>query len=326
MKSLMISDSHLGIKKGNQFWHNVTYDIFVTLCKYAKEHNISSLIYLGDFFDDRKNINVSTLMYANRIGKMINDVFDDIIILEGNHDQYYKNFSKPSSLEVLERFNNIHIVYETESIRGMLFVPWIFDPEILENPKVPVCMGHFEMGGFVPGLDSTLTINKFKSFDKVFTGHYHTPYEKENIKYLGSPNHLSFNDIGDRGFYVYDEDNGDIEFVPLNDTPKFITLRHDDNFDEVDISGNIVRIFFTEDLGTLETTKIVEHLKSKNPYQLFTKFKIDNVFTEDVSDDTLKVSNNKDLHIEFIKKSDLPKNIKENVLLKMMDNLWSEII
>lgn len=327
MLNLIMTDNHLGLKKGNHFWHSVAVKSFTSLCTYAKEHGIKRLIYLGDFFDDRKNLNIYTISIAQKIGKMLNKTFDDVIMLEGNHDQYYKHKAYPSSLEVLSKFKNIKILYEPETIGNILFLPWIFNTDILTDPKVPYCCGHFEIGGFVPGLEGGLSVGMFKKFDKVLSGHFHTRMANKNVYYMGDPYHMSFNDSGPRGFHTFDDDNGDLEFIPLTDLPKFVTLNHTDDYEKTDIEGNIIRLFFTKDLGTLETTRIVEGVKKCDPHQLFTKFQIDSGFTDDKLDEEteIELKSNRQLHIEYLEQSELPENIKETTLIKMVNNLWKEL-
>jgi DNA repair exonuclease SbcCD nuclease subunit len=323
-----MTDTHLGLKKGSHFWHDVSIRAFEAVCRHAKENNINRLIHLGDWHDDRKHININTLTISQKIGEMVSEVFDEVIILAGNHDLYYKHNVEPSSLEVLSKFHNIKIIYEPTVINNILFVPWIFDKAILEDPTVPYCIGHFEIGGFIPGMEGTLSLGALSGFKKVLSGHFHTKMESGNVHYLGSPYHMTFSDVGERGFHIFDDENGDLEFSPLIDLPKYITLRHEDTFNKEDITGNIVRIFFTKDLGTIETSKIIENAKQYNPYQLFTKFQIEAGFTNvtvEEKDKEIVFKSNKDLHMEYVGLSEVPENIKHKTVMKMIENLWKEI-
>ncbi len=75
-----------------------------------------------------------------------------------------------------------------------------------------VLMGHYEIGDIVTNasghtLENTkLKISDFSSFDKVFSGHFHTKSITSNIEYIGSAFPMDFNDINDSRGYCVRED------------------------------------------------------------------------------------------------------------------------
>ena len=61
MKYLLVADTHLGIKKASERYHNVVYNLFEEIINVCKEINITEVIHLGDFFHERKVTNTKTL-------------------------------------------------------------------------------------------------------------------------------------------------------------------------------------------------------------------------------------------------------------------------
>ena len=94
MKIALITDQHLDGRKGSlAFWNffQKFYDevFFPTL----EKEKISTIIDLGDTFDNRKTIDYNTF------GRVKGDYFDrlrkyDVHMLLGNHCTYYKNTTK----------------------------------------------------------------------------------------------------------------------------------------------------------------------------------------------------------------------------------------
>ena len=327
-----MTDHHLGLKKGSTHWHDLAKRSFDDACQYAKDNQITRMAYLGDFFHDRKLITIPTIPVALSIGKSISEAFKEVYMIEGNHDQYFKDQPKPSSLDILEeKYHNIHILYEPLELENMLLVPWVFDKTILEGSKKRFCLGHFEIGGFVQGMNGKLNIGDFKSFELVLSGHFHTRMRKDNIQYLGGPYHMTFNDIGDRGFHIFDSETGVLEFIPFANYPKFFSTQDDNVFTKEDICGNTVRIIFTKELGSKVIGGIVDKIKEYQPLQLFVNFEIDRGFTEDSLSDVEMPSadlyrSSKDIHIEYLSKAELPPNLKLKMLSTITNKLWEEIL
>lgn len=139
---------------------------------------------------------------------------------------------------------------------------------------------------------------------------------------------MSFADVGNhRGFHVHNKSNGFIQFVSL-ELPQHVSMTHKQTIIPSNITGNTVRLVFTEDIGTVESSKIVDEVRSLNPQQLFIKMQIDTGFTDEKMDtDTeLVIKSNKDIHIDYIEKdTNIPENLHKGTLIKMLDGLWGKI-
>jgi hypothetical protein len=94
-------------------------------------------------------------------------------------------------------------------------------------------MGHFELAGFplFRGVDSHEGLDyKFLSnYNHVYSGHYHTPSQHDNITYVGAPYELFWNDYKDKKhFGIIDTETMKTTFVE-NPHRMFYKINYDDN-------------------------------------------------------------------------------------------------
>ena len=102
--TLMISDLHFGFKKNDEQFLNGQLDFFKkSLFDLILSKKITQVVCLGDFFDNRTNINSNTLYkLKNEFFHFFKQFNIKLILLLGNHDIYYKNTTKINSLEIFE--------------------------------------------------------------------------------------------------------------------------------------------------------------------------------------------------------------------------------
>ena len=221
MKILLITDQHFGVRNDNLYFVE-HYKKFYSkiVIPFLKASGIKEIINLGDTFDKRRYINYMSLEAAKEMWfDPVKELGCKMTALFGNHDIYYKNTLRINSPEELLGGYDIDVIDEptTRSYDGtdILFLPWICDENYdrtlrsITESTAPVCMGHLELNGFEahPGhvMDKGTDMTIFKSFKKVFSGHYHTKSNKDNCYYLGNPYQLYWNDYGQkRGFHVFD--------------------------------------------------------------------------------------------------------------------------
>jgi DNA repair exonuclease SbcCD nuclease subunit len=201
-----------------------------TLFPYLDEHNINAIFQLGDLFDRRKFINFHTLEQVKSY------FFDELEsrgitlhTLLGNHDVYWKNTLQVNSTSlVLGEYGNV-VVYDTPTtvdFGGLAIdvIPWICESNeaqvktFISETRSEVCLGHFELIGFEmdrgnvchEGFDPSM----LSRYETVMTGHFHHPSSKNNIVYVGAPGEMTWADYNDpRGFYIYDTDTRELEFI-----------------------------------------------------------------------------------------------------------------
>ena len=327
MKHVLVSDTHLGYKDGSDEYHNITINLFEQLIAFAKDNNIKSFIHGGDFFDCRRSISVKTIPVSFKIIKSLSNTFDDIHILLGNHDTYYKTSLVPSSLDMFIGFKGINIVNEVKVFNNIHLQPWLI--EDFKPLSVSFCIGHFEMNGVPINRSNTiskggLSIGQFKDYKKVISGHYHTISVTNNVFYIGSPFHMTFNDSDNRGFYVFDDSNGELEFIVFDDYPKFIIFNHKE-IDYDIIEGNNIKVIVTEDISTAKLGLLSNTLNEKNPNQLHINFDITETEDKETLDESDAILDIRTIESKYLDSVELPEHIKRDILDEHLNNLWSGV-
>ena len=245
MKIALITDTHAGARQDSQMFSDYFFRFYNEIFfPYLEQNKIDTVIHLGDMFDRRKYINFHTL-YSWRI-----NVFEKLnkyntFVIMGNHDIYHKNTNEINSLrELLSYYDNIKVISDPTVVdfmgTGILLMPWLNSLneekylERLKKTKARVVMGHFEIIGFEMFRGNTnkntgLTPEEFSRFEVVCSGHYHHKSTNNNIHYLGSPYHMTWNDYGDeRGFHVFDTQTQELEFIP-NTLEIFHKIKYNDD-------------------------------------------------------------------------------------------------
>lgn len=332
MKILITTDTHLGVKQSNKSYIDIASLFFSDMCDYAMDHNIDTFVHAGDFFDNRKYITLDLFDVIYDIAHGLNRTFDKSYMIIGNHDTFYKESMTPTSLSIMNKYENIHIISNTFEIieGGVLLVPWLFDLDDLHTSKMDICIGHFEMNGISLNSKGSvsknhrLNISDFSKFDMVLSGHYHRPGDYGNVKYLGSPYQMTFADIDDtKGFYVLDTDTKELEFIVWDKYPKHKRCNETDKIQN--IKGNIVELTFLEDHGIADNTAIINSYKQQEPFKLIVKLKNQDTFTDDDNDDIIDTIDVMELMASYYKKSDVPDHLKMDILLKITQKLCKEI-
>ena len=256
MKIALITDQHLDGRKGSlAFWNffQKFYDevFFPTL----EKEKVSTIIDLGDTFDNRKSIDFNTF---NRVKENYFEKLQryDVHMLLGNHCTYYKNTNRVNSPELLlNQYSNIRIYASPEHIKlgskKFLMLPWINTEnrddvlKLLETSDADNVCGHLEVNGFevTPGMKfdhGGLEPSAFKNFKRVWSGHFHHRSKKGNIQYLGNPYQMFWNDYKDaRGFHIYDTETDKLKFIP-NPFEIFDKIFYNDkkeDYNKQDVSG-----------------------------------------------------------------------------------------
>lgn len=230
-KVAIICDTHFGIRKGSQIFHDYFKDFYDrTFFPALDSGSIDTVVHLGDCFDVRKGIDYWSLAWAKT------NFFDPLkergihlYLIVGNHDIFYKDSLSINSPGLnLREYDNITIIDSprTVSVRdtNVFMVPWLctgnaesFTQE-LDATTADISMGHLELAGFYANKDYQCQHgtdpNVFKQFNTVFSGHFHKKSTRGNITYLGNPYQLYWNDEGDtRGFHLFDLETQELEFI-----------------------------------------------------------------------------------------------------------------
>ena len=230
-KVALITDTHFGIRKGSQIFHDYFRKFYSEVFfPELESRGIDTVIHLGDCFDVRKGIDYWSLNWAkDNFFTPLQERGIKLHLIVGNHDIFYKESLSINSPGLnLQEYDNVTIYQEpgTHTISGcpIFMVPWICEGSVVEfteelaYSEAKVCMGHLELAGFYAnkdyqcqhGTDSKI----FSEFDRVFSGHFHKKNTAGNVTYLGNPYQLYWNDEGDtRGFHIFDLETYELEFI-----------------------------------------------------------------------------------------------------------------
>ncbi len=234
MKIALLNDTHFGARNDNpafvKYFNRFYDEIFFP---YIIQHDIKTLIHLGDVVDRRKFINFNTAHnFQENFWKRLWDLKIDTHIILGNHDTYYKNTNKVNFTHLIKTFDgeNEPWIYDkpaTVNFDGLdiLLLPWIC-PETeeesiyeIDNSHAEVCMGHLEIKGFEMHKghfqEVGLEMDQFRRFDKVLSGHYHRKSDNGTIYYLGTQYEITWSDYQcPKGFHIFDTDTRELTRVP----------------------------------------------------------------------------------------------------------------
>jgi len=236
-KTAAFTDIHWGAK-ANSNQHNEDCMQYVEwFCAQVRaDPEIDNIIFLGDWFENRSAINVSTLKYAYNGLQMISELGLPIYFIVGNHDLYYRHSREIHSVTPYNEFAGLTIIDEPTIIKeihnGVLISPYLFHDEYVNLKDfldLDTWWGHFEFRGFVvTGYNITMptgpSAEDYIGPKYIFSGHFHKRQANEQIVYIGNTFPTSFSDAGDasRGMMVYDHKTQDANFMDWEDCPRYI--------------------------------------------------------------------------------------------------------
>ncbi len=337
MKVAIITDQHFGARKNSKLFHDYFLkfynDIFFP---YLEEHGITTVVDMGDTFDNRTGINFGSLSWAkDNYFDRLAEMGITIHTIVGNHTAFYKNTNEVNAVDLLLReYDNVRIYSSPEEIMlgnlKVLIIPWINEEnskntfQSVENTDSKCAMGHLELRGFRAhrgcvmehGFESKL----FKKFTKVFSGHYHTRSDDQKIFYLGNPYEMFWNDVNDkRGFSIFDTETLE-HFHVDNPYRMFYNIYYEDTdyqtFDAREYQGKIVKVIVRKKTNTKKFEKFVDKLYAVGVADLKTVENFEIQESEDFeafeSEDTLSILN------RYIQEAEvnLDKSLLQNIMRK----------
>lgn len=232
-KTVVFTDLHFGLRNNNRD-HNITCENFIKwMIEQAEEWGSKTCIFAGDYHHVRNAINVSTLNYSVSGLKFLNDYFDDVVFLLGNHDLFYRDKYEIHSIPYIDQFPNIHLIDKTTVIGDVAFVPWLVGDDWKQIAKIrsPYMFGHFELPRFKMNAmvempdHGQLNAEHFKNQQQVFSGHFHKRQNRDNIWYIGNCFPHDYSDAwdDDRGLMFW-EPGKEPQFKSYPHAPRYRTL------------------------------------------------------------------------------------------------------
>ena len=251
-KTAFVGDLHLGVRSSNHHFLDFQHQWLEYLVDSLIERGIRRVCFAGDLFDVRKSLHGRVYEFlVDRFIPLLTRYRDhfaslglsvEVLAITGNHDITLRESNRISWVEMLQRLSAglVWSYREPEAFESTVdgariaMVPWINEEnreksmQFLANSGCKVAVGHLELAGFpmYTGVSSDhgMDAGVFDQFDLVITGHYHTRSDRRNIRYIGSPYHLTWSDYVDgpnRGFVVLDHDTMELEEV---NNPDWMTM------------------------------------------------------------------------------------------------------
>ena len=236
-KAALFTDIHFG-KKNNNREYNEYCDKFIDwFIDISRSKGCDVCIFLGDWHDNRRTINISTLNFSLENIEKLSKNFDQIFMIVGNHDLYYREKRDLNSINFSRNIKNVKIINEITIIDDCCFLPWLMDYEIDQVKKISkkYVFSHLELPFFILNNNrlmednGKLRLEDLKNNDMVLTGHFHKRQQKDNVYYIGNAFPQNFSDSGDleRGMAIL-EWGGDLEYYTWPDQPVFFQIRLDE--------------------------------------------------------------------------------------------------
>ena len=232
---LLFSDIHFGKSNNSQIKNQDCLDFIKFTCDYVKEYKeVDEIIFLGDWFDNRDSINVSTLYYSSKALELLNSLDIPVKFIVGNHDLFLKNSRDITSLLVAKEYKNIEVIDSPKFDGKDLYVPWLVGEEKLPlliqqyNPRY--VYGHFEIPSFKFNqqvvYEGIFNPNEYKcaNLKRIFSGHFHTKNSHDGIFYLGNTHCLDMSDVNDennKGITLLNVDTDEVSQVAWKEGPTY---------------------------------------------------------------------------------------------------------
>lgn len=232
-KAACFTDIHFGLKH-NSRQHNDDCERFVKwFIDEAKKRGCETCFFLGDWHHHRAFVNVSTLNYTLSNLGFLDDAFEKVYFIVGNHDLFYREKREINSLPMANRFPHITMVNRVIQEGDVAIVPWLVGDEWkqMQKLKVKYIFGHFELPHFKMNAmvempdHGGISKDDFKNADYVFSGHFHKRQQQGKIHYIGNPFGHNYADAWDfdRGAMFIEWDKGP-EYVNWTEGPRFVSL------------------------------------------------------------------------------------------------------
>lgn len=198
-----------------------TMRTFEKLCEFADREKVSAVILAGDVFDTNFNSVKVKERFLYAVGKAKNT---DFLYLSGNHDDgviFDENDKIPENLKFFTD-DWTEFTYGNVSIFGVNFTAensaFIYDSLKLSKERLNVVALHGQIAAYNSS-DGFYVVSlpklKGKNIDYLALGHVHA-YSVGNIDergkyaYCGALDGRGFDELGEKGFILFDNENGKI--------------------------------------------------------------------------------------------------------------------
>lgn len=269
-KAAIFTDIHFGLKSNSQLHNDDCLNFVKWATAKAKEEGCETCLFLGDWHNNRASINIVTLNYSLRALEHLNDNFERVYFIPGNHDLYYRDKRDIQSVEWARHLPNIQICNEWFEAGDVIVAPWLVGDDFkkLKKMKGQYLFGHFELPGYLMNAmvampdHGELCGDDMQGFGHVFSGHFHKRQTQRNITYIGNAFPHNYADAGDddRGLTIL-EWGKEPEYHAWPDQPKYRVFQLSDVINHAEVMlqpGMHVRVNLDIDISYEEATFIKE--------------------------------------------------------------------
>lgn len=229
----VFTDLHVGNKQNSKI-HNSDCERYVEwFITEAHARGAETCIFMGDWSHQRASVNVASMNVSIKLLKKLNNAFEKVYFITGNHDLYYRDKRDLNSVEYARDLPNFVMIDEIFCEDGVAIVPWLVADEWkkLSKLKAKYLFGHlelphFKMNAMVEMPDhGGIKAEHLSGPEYVFSGHFHKRQYKGNIHYIGNAFPHNYADVGDneRGA-MFLEWGGEPQYVNWPDCPKYIVI------------------------------------------------------------------------------------------------------
>lgn len=339
MKICILGDLHFGARNSNQIiqkWQEKFFTDF--FWPHMDNMGIKTIIQMGDYFDNRKWINLQTMSFQKRV--FVDEVQKrgiEVHGIIGNHDIPLRHSLKDNSPEqILNHEDNITFYDEPTDLtfedRTFTMLPWVCkenfevcDQRIRDGGDILI--GHLDITGFLMHAGHVskegFSYGDFDAWKQVYSGHYHTMSEKGNVKYVGTPYEMMWADEKCKhGFWIFDTADSSMTFYE-NPHNFFHRIEWVDGteYDISNIAEGYVKIQVKKKTDFESFEKFVDKVNFGNPYEV----KIIESFEEYNSDNVgemIELADTSDLIAEYI--DDVATDNNKEQITQLMLSIYEE--
>jgi len=343
-KIAILGDTHFGARSSNrvvEYWQRKFFE--ECFWPEIKNQGITEIIQTGDYFDNRKSIDLQSLAFQKEV--FVDKVAEyecNAHVIVGNHDIPYRNTLKNNSIsQILTREKGFHVYSDTDDVeigsRTITFMPWICRDNVEKlSQRIrdggDIMVGHFEISGFVmhPGMMSKhegLQMGDFGGWEKVLSGHYHTQSHNANIQYVGTPYQMNWNDANSKhGFWILDTTDDSMVFHenPFYFFNKFVWEGEcKEPVNGPGVENGFVKVIVKKKGNFEEFENFIDSINFQQPYDLkivesFEEFNQDNVH------DMIKMTSTTETIEEYIES--VGTDLNKETIKKMMVEIYEEAL
>ena len=141
-KAAVFTDIHFGLKSNSQLHNEDCLNFIKWATAKALEEGCETCFFLGDWHNNRASINIVTLNYSLRALEHLNDNFQTVYFIPGNHDLYYRDKRDIQSVEWARHLSNVRIINDWFSDGDVVIAPWLVGDDHKRVPKLKIGRAH----------------------------------------------------------------------------------------------------------------------------------------------------------------------------------------